>query len=202
MRSIPVCALALSTLLGCRSQAAKHPAHAADSARAAESTERACGASTTLDGSGIGALRIGLPVDEIKRACTVLWDTTERDVEGNPARTIGVRIGSDSVRAEVVHDRIWRLTITTPAMRTSDSLGVGTPLGRLLQAPDARGLSGEGALFVTTPEHCGVSFQLSTTAPTPRSGWTRAALERLPRSTSVTRVLVFGCASPSVAPIP
>jgi hypothetical protein len=190
----------LSTLVGCRSEAGKSPAHAVDTTRSAVSTQRTCGASTTLDGSGVGALRIGRPVDEIRRACTVLWDTTGRDIEGNPARTIGVRIGPDSVRAEVVNDSIWRLTVTTPTLRTADSLGVGTPLSRLLEAPNAHGLSGEGAVFVTMPEHCGMSFELSTTAPTPRSGWTRAALQRLPKATRVTRVLVFGCAFSSDRP--
>jgi len=201
MRRVLAAALAVSTLGACRSESARHPAGAADSAHTTASTARACGGSTALDGSGVGALRIGRSVAEIDRACVVLWDTTGRDVEGNPARTLGVRLGQDSVRAEVVNDRIWRLAITTPALRTADSLGVGTPLGRLLEAPSARGLSGEGALVVTMPEHCGMSFQLSATAPTPRSGWTRAALERLPRATYVTRVLIFGCASqPGTSP--
>lgn len=196
MRNICTIAVALCVLAGCRAEGTRHSAPAADSTHTATSTERSCGASTTLQGTGVGELRIGRSVEEIERACAVLWDTTGRDAEGNSARAIGVRIGHDSVQAEVVDDRIWRLTITTPTLRTSDSLGVGTPLARLLVAPGVRGLNGEGFVFVTMPEHCGLSFQLSTTAAAPRSGWTRAALQRLPAGTHVTRVLVIGCASP------
>lgn len=159
----------------------------------AAASERSCGAPTALSGSGIGALRIGRTVEELRSACDVLWDTTALDIEGQPARTVGVRIGRDSVRAEIVDDSVWRLSITTPALRTADSLGVGSQLEQLLEEPGVRVLSGEGAVFVTTPEHCGLSFELSPTVPMPRSGWTRAALERLPAETRVTRVLAIGC---------
>jgi hypothetical protein len=151
-----------------------------------------------LDGGGVGALRIGALVDSVRARCALVRDTTELRAEGLPVRVIAVAVSGDTVEAEVDSGRVWRIETTRPTLRTADSLGVGTPLARLLALPGAHGLSGEGAVFVVSPARCGLSFQLSGVgSAAPRGGWTAAALRRLPPSTAVSRVLVVGCPAAS-----
>jgi hypothetical protein len=150
-----------------------------------------------LSGSGIGTLQIGVAVDSIRARCSVIRDTTKLGLEGMPARTILVATNRDTVEAEIDNNRVWRIPVTDPDFRTRDSLGVGTPLTRLLAMPDLRGMTGEGALYVMTPARCGLSFQLSESDTGAASGgdWTAAALRRLPSRTTVSRVLIVGCQS-------
>ena len=151
---------------------------------------------TRLSGAGVGELRIGASVASVKTTCRVGRDTTVTGVEGMLARVIPVDVGGEHVEAEIVDDKVWRLAVRSPRYRTADSLGVGTPLTRLLQLREPRGNMGEGALYFTSPAHCGLSFKLSENRPLPPSGqdWNAAALRRLPASTRVTEVLVVGCA--------
>jgi len=112
-----------------------------------------------------------------------------------PARIAFVEVAGEPVEAEIVADKVWRLSVTSPRFRTTDSLGVGTPLSRLLELRQPRGMMGEGALYFASPAHCGLSFRLSESRPLPPSGqnWNAAALRRLPASTRVTEVLAVGC---------
>jgi hypothetical protein len=148
-----------------------------------------------LTESGIGELRVGRPVAEVAARCELLGDTTEIRAEGLPARIVTVDLGRDTVEAEAVDDRVWRIALEHPAFRTADSLGVGTPLSRLLRFEGARGMAGEDGLYLRLPTHCGLSFRLSDSGrgaaladPSPEM------LRRLPADTRVDRVLVVGCA--------
>ena len=159
-------------------------------------------AGATLTGEGVGALRIGATVQSLRERCRIVRDTTVRDIEGQPQRTLAVLAGDDTLTAEVLDDRVWRLQVTTPSPRTADSLGVGVPLERMLRLPEVRGLRGEGTLFVVSPRYCGLSFQLSDSGMDENvSDWTPEALRRLSPSTFVTRVLAVGC-SPADQPAP
>lgn len=176
---------------------ADSPANAARARDTAASTARApaadCGADV-MSGEGIGALRLGMTADSLRARCRVLRDTTAPGAEGIPARVMDVVVGGHTVSAEIDGGRVWRIEVEDPALRTSDSLGVGTPLARLLTLPGARALSGEGALFVTAPSRCGLSFRLSTPASAVTgSDPTIASLRRLPASTVVEQVLIVGC---------
>jgi hypothetical protein len=152
-----------------------------------------CGG-TALSGRGVGALRIGMSVDAVRRACRVLSDTTRLASEGQRARFIGVGFGKETLEAEIVKERVWRIDVRSPGFKTNDGLGVGTPLSRLLSLKSPRGLTGEGQLFVVSPDHCGLSFRLSDNGSSSRSqNWDRAALSRLPSGTVVDRVLAVGC---------
>lgn len=124
-----------------------------------------------------------------------MGDTTVMGAEGMPARIARVEVNGELVEAEIVDGKVWRLPIQSPRFRTADSLGVDTPLSRLLALPEPRGMMGEGALYFASPAHCGLSFKLSATRPLPPSGqnWNLAALRRLPDSTKVTEVLAVGC---------
>jgi hypothetical protein len=149
---------------------------------------------TRLTETGIGDLQVGRPVAEVAERCHVLSDTTEIRQEGQPARIVTVDLGRDTVEAEAVDARIWRITLDRPAFRTADSLGVGTPLSRLLQYEGVRGMPGEDGLYVRMPVHCGLSFRLSGSGHGSASEWTPERLARLPGETHVGRVLVVGCA--------
>ncbi len=160
----------------------------AESARPIPSA-RACAVedSTRLSGNGFGAFRVGATVDEVRAACEVVADTTlEQGNEGLPERRLTVLVGSDTVEATVVRDSIWRLELTTARIRTSDSLGVGTAAG-VLRAKGAKLAVGDRGVFALVPSHCGLSFQLSGVDPA-SAEWSRIA-----ESSSVGRVLVFGC---------
>jgi hypothetical protein len=158
-----------------------------------DASDAGCGG-TTLSGRGVGALRIGMSVDAVRKVCGVLSDTTRLASEGQRARFIGVGFGTETLEAEIVNERVWRIDVRSPRFKTSDGLGVGTPLSRLLSLNSPRGLTGEGQLFVASPDHCGLSFRLSDNGANARSqDWDRAALSRLPSGTVVDRVLAVGC---------
>jgi hypothetical protein len=143
---------------------------------------------------GIGELLVGRSADSVKRLCHVISDTAELGGEGMPTRIMRVAFSHDSVEAEIDSGRVWRIEVASPKLRTADSLGVGTSLERLLLLKEPRGLGAEGAIFLVSSQHCGLSFQLSESGPdAPPENWDRAALGRLPKSTVVDRVLIVGC---------
>jgi hypothetical protein len=147
----------------------------------------------TIRGDGVGNLRIGESVDSVKARCTVLRDTTQQGLEGMQERRMLVGFGKDTLDAEIVDGKVWRLDVRSPAFQTRDSIAVGSPL-RWLLGENARGLVGEGVLAVVSPDHCGLSFILSGGIPGARvRSWDKEALTRLPASTSVKRILVLGC---------
>jgi hypothetical protein len=158
---------------------------------------RACGvtARTALTGDGIGGLRVGARVEDVAAACRVLRDTTGLGTEGQQERTILVDLGRDSVTAVVSAGRVWRVHVQTPAFRTADSLGVGTPVGAFRhRGPEI--LMGEGHVFLRLPSHCGLSFRLRDVVAGRAS-----SLEQLPDGAAVDEVLAIGCAGPArVAP--
>ena len=111
-----------------------------------------------------------------------------------PARKLRVALSRDTVEAEIVDGRIWRIAVHSPRLRTADSLGVGTTLARLLQLRNPRGMTGEGRFYVASPAHCGMSFRLANAGPGAQRGdLDSAGLARLPKSAVVSEVLVFGC---------
>jgi hypothetical protein len=111
-----------------------------------------------------------------------------------PARKLAVALARDTVEAEIVNGRVWRIAVYSPRLRTADSLGVGTTLARLLQLRNPHGMTGEGKFFVASPEHCGMSFRLANAGPGAQRGdLDSAGLARLPKSAVVSEVLVFGC---------
>ena len=152
-------------------------------------TAATCGAGprTTLTGDGIGDLRVGARVEDVARICRILRDTTGLGTEGQQERTILVDLGRDSVAAVVSAGRVWRVHVQSPAFRTADSLGVGTPVGAFrLRGPEI--LMGEGNVFLRLPSHCGLSFRLRDVTPGRAS-----SLQQMPDSAVVDEVLAIGC---------
>jgi hypothetical protein len=170
-------------------------ARATDSASAAVSVERPAGSCgrPIVDGEGVGNIRIGMAADTVKARCVVVRDTVERRAEGQLERILVVPFEQDPAVVEVNDGRVWRIEITEPGLRTSNWLGVGTPLSTLLALNGGvQGLVGEGNLFLVSQALCGLSFELSEPR-SPSGSWNAARLRTLPKSTVVKRVLVIGC---------
>jgi hypothetical protein len=148
-----------------------------------------------IENAGVGCLRIGAPATDVHHPCRVVSDTTKLGAEGMPERRIVAIVPpDDTLSATIADDSVWRIEVTSGTILTADSLGVGTPLRRLLAEPGARALEGEGRIFITVPRHCGLSFQLA--AVRPDSELARpidVVVRHLPPTTPVSRVLVVGC---------
>jgi hypothetical protein len=174
MVSVSACALALA---------------ACTSRPDAETRAKDCGGPmpAILTDSGVGRFRVGMAVADVYAACTVLRDAEVTGHEGMAERRITVVLGSVSTTATVVDDRVWRIEIASPRLRTRDSLGVGSSVGDL-RAAGARLAIGDAGAFVLRSDHCGLSFQLG--------GIRRSASLRLadiPDSARVTSLLIVGC---------
>lgn len=196
MRPIPTitCAAALALASCGRGEGTPNKAGTAASDAAGAATPLArCGVDGpgVLSGDGIAALRLGATVEQVTLACRVLADTTDpRGPEGAPERSLLVLAGDrpDTLRAVVVGDSIWRVHVTGAWPRTADSLGVGSTVGQLRGRREAKLIKGEGRLFITTADPCGLSFRLARPDDGPG-----LSLGALPDSLSVAEVLVVGC---------
>ena len=156
--------------------------------------ELSCGDRTIAD-QGIGKLRIGTSVDSLGKQCPVLSDTIQPGPEGTTERRVTVAFAPDLVDAEIVDGRVWRIDVESPAFRTTDSLGVGSSVAEVLRRDDPEGGVGEGAFYLISRTHCGLSYQLSGGIPArANQRWDKAALSTLPASMEVNRVLVSACA--------
>ena len=191
-RRLVVLALAL---IGCEGKKETPPAtHPASPAAASPSVATATCGNEVLTDEGIGHLRIASTVESMRQYCNVVRDTTAIGAEGMPSRKLLVALSRDTVEAEVVSGRVWRIAVASPRLRTADSLGAGTTKARLLQLTKPRLMTGEGQLFVASPEHCGMSFRLAKVGRNAlRGNVDRIGLARLPDTTEVSEVLIFGC---------
>jgi hypothetical protein len=148
-----------------------------------------------LTGDGIGELRVGRSAQDIHRLCRVTRDTTALGAEALPERVLTVVTVRDTLEVTITDDRVWRISIERPAMRTADSLGVGSTLAALLRASGVNGAEGEGSLYVMVPRHCGMSFRLANElSPNQhRDHWSEVDLRKLSSRSVVTQVLITGC---------
>jgi hypothetical protein len=144
---------------------------------------------------GVGVLQVGATVEQLRERCRIVEDTVVAGVEGMPGRQLSIAILGDTLVAEVVQDTVWRIRITTGRFRTRDSLGVGTPAEDLTSRDGARALVGEGEIYMTIEEACGVSFRLDgvsysivASAPSPES-----AVRLVPDTAVVDLVLLIPC---------
>jgi hypothetical protein len=157
---------------------------------------RSCGVSTTpaLDEDGIGDLKQGRSVADVARSCEVISDSEQRGQEGAMERVLVVRIANELVRAIIVDDRVFRIEVNTPRFRTSDSLGVDTPLRRIAAMRGAQFAPGEDGVYGFSPDHCGLSFRFSVPSRPPSgSQWTAALINEAHGDAAVNRVIVIPC---------
>ncbi len=149
-----------------------------------------------IAGEGTKYIRIGMNADSISRRCHVLSDTTELDDEAQPLRVVRVLVGDrDTIGVDVVKNSVWRISVDRRGPATSDSLGVGTSLQRLLTLGGLSGREGEGRLYLESSRRCGLSFRLNYVPGTVehKDLWTEADISRLPGSSTVDEVLIIGC---------
>jgi hypothetical protein len=157
---------------------------------------RDCGAksSSRITETGIGGLQVSRTVAAVKQMCNVVRDAAEPSYAGITERTLTVPLGADTVRATIVNDFVWRLTITQPRFATADGLRVGTPLSQLVSLNGVEIAEGEDGLYLLLPTHCGVSFRFSIQSRAP-SGlpWSAARLRAQHGTAKVDRILVSRC---------
>ena len=148
---------------------------------------------SVLTDLGIGDLQVGRTTASVKRSCTVVRDAVE-PMEGIPQRVLRVLINDDTVRATVLDDLIWRISITSPRFATRDGLRVGTPLSRVVTEKGVALTEGEDGLYVLLPSHCGLSFRFvfPSRAP-PGKAWTPGLLERIHGDAVVNKIFVTRC---------
>jgi hypothetical protein len=148
-----------------------------------------------ITGDSVGPVpAVGTRAD-VARAARVIRDTVEEGHEAIPESIAVLVVHGDTVRAVIDSGRVYRLSVTSERFRTADSLGPGTPLLRLLREPGVHAFTGEGAVYVQSPRHCGLSFRLADAGPlgdAPDSVGVDA-LGALPPQTPVGEVLVLGC---------
>jgi hypothetical protein len=155
-----------------------------------------CGVSgePLLADEGIGELKVGRPVADVSSLCEVISDTRERGAEGMMERVLVTRIAGEPVRSVVTDDRIWRIELTGPRIRTPDSLGVDTPLRTIAVMQGAQFFPGEGGVYGFVSDHCGLSFRFSVPLRPPKAGrWTAESIEKAHGDAAVDRVLVTRC---------
>lgn len=162
---------------------------------------RPCGfAPDIVQSAGVGKLRIGMTVTEIRAKCAVRADRRDYDDEGNRIRLMDVGTPNNKLTVRLESGRTYNIWTTSPAFRTRSGLGVNTSLAALLrQFPDLQGGQSEGGpLFVFSDHLCGISFKLGYKVSEneyARHGddWQRLDLMRIPARTRVVGVLITGC---------
>lgn len=148
-------------------------------------------ADPTIGSDRVGLIRIGMPLDSVRRRCRIVRDTTEMD-EGESARVVYVAAAGDTLRMGVRDSAVSVIAVDRPAFSTRDSIRVGTPLARFLVGRHVTVLVGEGKVFLLSSDHCGNSFGLSAAAYAQVTHLTAATLARLPRSTVIDEILITG----------
>lgn len=157
----------------------------------------ASAAPPALSGDAVGSVKIGMRASALPGLAHVTSDRMEPDSEGGEARVIRMLVKGSEVAAEVHQNKVWRIEVPGPGPRTRTGLGVGTPLTTLLKLPKLQGEIGEGALYVWSPQHCGLSFRLSHELRTDKNfqvKWDARSLASLPPTVTVHSLLVTGCA--------
>jgi hypothetical protein len=89
---------------------------------------------------------------------------------------------------------VSEVLLTSRSFATSDSLGAGTTLKRLLGYAQPKGYGVGGQLIVTTAAHCGLSFHFAGRFDgLPQGFKDSTVLRRFPPEAAVDRVRIDGC---------
>ena len=149
-----------------------------------------------LAGEGVGCLRIGVPLAALSAECEIVADRTVAGPEGMEERRADVLVAGDTLAATVVRDSVWRVAVTVPSLATADGLRVGSAAAAMLGRLGSRVIGGEGRLFITLADHCGMSFELAVPRELLALPPDQAA-GRIPSGSRVMRILLFGCGEPA-----
>jgi len=166
------------------------------SADSAATAAKTCGVAglPVLTDDGIGELKEGRSVADIKELCEIVSDSEQQGSEGMMERVLVVRVGSETVQAIVDNEKIYRIVVSSPRLLTSDSLAVDTPLHRIATARGARFFPGEDGVYGFVANHCAMSFRFSITLRPLRGGdWTAARIDSAHGDAAVDRILITKC---------
>jgi hypothetical protein len=144
---------------------------------------------------GVGVLRPGVGVEDVRQRCTVVRDTVVPGPEGMPTRLLVVKLGADSAIGEVVGDTLWRVRLSSERFRSAQGFGVGTLAREIAAAPGAGVHVGEGEVYMLLEGLCGVSYRLAGVdfGRVASAQSAERALEELPDSARVDRMLLWRC---------
>lgn len=140
---------------------------------------------------GIGALRIGAPLDAVRASCAIISERPEANGAPLVAR---VDLGLDTATAEFSGGVLQRITLHHQAYRTADSLGVGTRITKLMNLRGVTAVTERNRLYAMSPAYCGLLFMLEDPAPRSSSQNGRAMLRRLSGETKTRELEIVGCA--------
>ncbi|HEU4455870.1 MAG TPA: hypothetical protein VFR81_22585, partial [Longimicrobium sp.] len=118
----------------------------------------------TVSRYGVGPVRIGMTLDELRSACPETRDTTWEQ-EGMKETGAIAAPGGKRIVAVLAGGKIARIVVDQPGLRTSAGLSVGATVGDL-RARYGRMCAGvgEGRVAVWFPNAPGLSFGLDTLA--------------------------------------
>jgi hypothetical protein len=149
---------------------------------------------TFLTDEGIGELKPGRSVPEIRRLCDVTNEGYMPGPEGQSEHMIAVRLGDLLVPVTIADNKVFRIDVRTPRFQTADSLGIDTPLHRIARMRGAQFAPGEDGVYGFVADHCGLSFRFSLPLRPPKGGqWTAATIDKDHGDAVVDRVLVVRC---------
>lgn len=149
-----------------------------------------------LSGDGAGCLRIGVPLAALPAGCEIVADRMVPGPEGMAERRADILVAGDTLAATIVRDSVWRVAVTVPTLATAAGLSVGSEAGEMLGRQGSRVIGGEGRLFMTLADHCGMSFELAVPRELLALPPDEAA-KRIPPGSRVSRILLFGCEEPT-----
>jgi hypothetical protein len=147
---------------------------------------------STLRPTGVGAVRLGRTVAEIKQRCPVQSDTIRYSSDSRQGRVLRVVIGSNTVDAWIDGDTVQRIDVTSMGFRTEGGHGVGTSLVRLLGDDTVRGTAGDGWLVVGPGTECGILYAIRSSVRFTQSPVGVEVLRRLPPM-KVNEVRIVPC---------
>ena len=161
-------------------------------------SNRSCGVELgRLTGDRVGAIRIGMTADSVKRVCRVVRDTVAM-AEGDPYPVLVIAVGRDTLVAWMTDSgKVNTVHVRSSRFAAADSLRVGMPLGRLLSYPGMVPYYGEGniVMFSDAPSVCGLTFIIDFGERRPPNvrDLTRETLEPFASSASIAMIVVRGC---------
>src|SRR3954468_12601120 len=124
----------------------------------------------TIRESGIASAEIGDPDDTFRKRCSVIGDSTAVDsTDGGVRGSVVVSVNGSPMTVQVAEGRVYRLMVSDSLFRTTDGLGPGFPVTRLLDFPGAVGREGVHDLSVVVDAHCGLYFRIAKPAILPEN---------------------------------